>query len=281
IVDISRKQPAGLAQLVRLTNPLSSDMDALRPSLLVGLLDAVGHNHSQRNPDVALFEIGRRFEWSGTLPREEVTVAIAISGSRSTPFWQGAERDAQVDFYDLKGIIQEFLASLGLQAVTFTKREPVPEHFLGESAEISIGGKIRIGEMGQLNRLLQDQFQIKAPVFVAELDLNQILARRTTTKSFKPLPQFPSIRRDLALLVNETVTHDAVLNVVRQARPANLESTELFDVFRGKNVPAGQKSVAYAFIYRHAGRTLTDQEVNAAHEDLVRRLREQLDAVVR
>ena len=100
-------------------------------------------------------------------------------------------------------------------------------------------------------------------------------------KSFKTLPQFPSIRRDVAMLVPEATTHDAVLQAVKQAKPANLEHVELFDVFRGKNVPAGQKSLAYAFTYRAADKTLTDAEINVSHGKVVEAFKAQLQAVVR
>jgi len=95
-------------------------------------------------------------------------------------------------------------------------------------------------------------------VLLAELNLDLLLTRRSAAKSFKPLPAFPSIRRDVAMLVPEATTHEAVLQVLKQAKPANMESVELFDVFRGKNVPSSQKSMAYAFTYRHPERTLTD-----------------------
>src|SRR2546423_12086567 len=106
-------------------------------------------------------------------------------------------------------------------------------------------------------------------------------ARRSPAKSFKPLPLFPSIRRDVAMLVPEATAHETVLQTVRQAKPGNLESVELFDVFRGKNVPSGQKSMAYAFTYRSAERTLTDEEVNAAHQKLVAQLKDSLEATIR
>ena len=99
---------------------------------------------------------------------------------------------------------------------------------------------------------LAKQYDLRDAVFLAELNLDQLLARRNPAKSFKPLPQFPAIRRDVAMLVPEATTHDAVLQIVKQAKPANLEAVELFDVFRGKNVPEGQKSMAYAFTYRSA-----------------------------
>jgi phenylalanyl-tRNA synthetase beta chain len=146
---------------------------------------------------------------------------------------------------------------------------------------VQLGGKLALGEFGQLLPAVAKRHDLRDAVFLAELDLDQLLVRRNPARSFKPLPPFPAIRRDVAMLVGETVTHEAVLSAVRQAKPANLESIELFDVFRGKHVPAGQKSVAYAFTYRHAERTLTDSEVNDAHEKLVARFRETLQAQIR
>ena len=113
------------------------------------------------------------------------------------------------------------------------------------------------------------------------MNFDLILSRRIAARSFKPLPAFPAIRRDVAMLVPEATLHEAVLNVIKQAKPADLEKTEVFDIFRGANVPPGQKSVACAFTYRHPDRTLTDAEVNATHEKLVGQLKESLRATVR
>ena len=153
--------------------------------------------------------------------------------------------------------------------------------FLLEAGAVQLGGKLALGEFGQLHPALARRHDVRAPVFLAELSLDQLLARRNPARSFKPLPLHPAIRRDIAMLVAEQVTHDAVLGAVKQAKPANLESVELFDVFRGKNVPAGQKSMAYAFTYRHPERTLTDAEVNAAQEKVVTQFRQALQATVR
>jgi phenylalanyl-tRNA synthetase beta chain len=111
--------------------------------------------------------------------------------------------------------------------------------------------------------------------------LDQLIARRNPAKSFKPLPQFPAIRRDAAILVTEATTHDSILQAVKQSRPTNLESVELFDVFRGKNVPEGQKSLAYAFTYRSVEKTLTDTEVNATHGKILETFKSQLNATIR
>jgi phenylalanyl-tRNA synthetase beta chain len=149
-----------------------------------------------------------------------------------------------------------------------------------ESATIHLG-KFQIGEFGLVLPMLAKRYDLRDAVLLAELNLDSLLARRNPQKSFRALPAFPSIRRDIAMLVPETTSHEAVLQTVKQAKPANLESIDLFDVFRGKNVPAGQKSLAYALTYRNAERTLTDTEVNAAHEKLVAQLKQNLQAMVR
>jgi phenylalanyl-tRNA synthetase beta chain len=290
------------AEIVALANPLSSDMDMLRPSLLPGLIHSLRHNVSRKNDDVVLFEIGRVFT-SGrdaspkrpdgpaqasltASPRraghpylEERRVAIALTGRRNASFWSGTEREAKFDALDLKGLLEEFFEQFGLRGMTFTRRTESTAIFL-ESAMIQLG-KQTLGELGQLSPVLAKKYDLRDAVLLAELNLDLLLARRNPAKSFKPLPQFPSIRRDVAMLVPEATTHDAVLQVVRQTKPANLEAVELFDVFRGKNVPTGQKSVAYAFTYRNAERTLTDAEVNASHEKLVAQFKQGLGAIVR
>jgi phenylalanyl-tRNA synthetase beta chain len=279
------------AELGVLANPLSADMDVLRPSLLPGLIHSLQHNVSRKNYDVALFEVGRVFaqgrdaspkrpDGSASRPyQEERRVAIALTGQRALPFWSGGERDAKFDTYDLKGVLEEFFDQFGLRGMTFSRRPDSSGLFL-ESATISLG-KNQIGEFGQLLPALAKKYDLRDAVLLAELNLDLLLARRNPAKSFKPLPAFPAIRRDVAMIVPEATTHDAVLRVVKQTKPANLEAVELFDVFRGKHVPEGQKSLAYSFTYRAADKTLTDAEVNAAHEKIVATFKQQLKATVR
>ncbi len=279
---ISRGEVRGFdaGQIVALANPLSSDMDVLRPSLLPGLIHSLQHNASRKNHDVALFEIGRVFMQAGGGLKEGRRVAVAITGQRALTFWSGSERNAKFDAYDLKGLVEDLLEQFGLRGVVYTKRTESSELLL-ESAAVALGGKLLLGELGQLLPTLAKKYDLREPVFLAELDLDLLLARRNPAKSFKALPQFPSSRRDVAILVAEATTHEAVLSTVKQAKPANLEAVELFDVFRGQGVPTGQKSLAYAFTYRAVDKTLTDAEVNAAHEKAVDSLRSNLAAVVR
>jgi phenylalanyl-tRNA synthetase beta chain len=263
-----------------LANPLSSDMDVLRPGLLPGLIRSLQHNVNRKNHDVALFEIGRVFVSRNGMFTEETHVAIAITGRRALNFWSGSERDAKFDIYDLKGVVEEFLEQFGVRGVAFAKRPEASPLFL-DSATISQGGRVPLGELGQLPPGLAKKHDLRDPVFLAELNLNQLIARRNASKSFRSLPQFPAIRRDAAILVPEMTTHEAVLQAVKQSKPANLESVELFDVFRGKNVPEGRKSLAYAFIYRSPEKTLTDAEVNASHGKVLEAFKTQLQATVR
>jgi len=271
---------AGADAVVALANPLSSEMNALRPSLLPGLMDSLRNNLTRKNPDVGLFEMGRVFVRLGGQVREERRVAVALTGARAPGFWLGAERDAKYTAYDLKGIVEDFLEAIGLKGVSYTKRVEAHPLF-HESAAIALGGKLPLGEMGLVHPMLARGYDLRDAVLMVELNLDVVLARRNAARSFKTLPQFPSVRRDVAMLVPETVAHEAVVQSVRQAKAANLESVELFDVFRGKGVPEGSKSVAYAFTYRHAEKTLTDAEVNAAHEKLTAHLLQQLKATTR
>ncbi len=266
-------------QTAALQYPLSADMNVLRPSLLPGLLESLRHNASHKNDAAALFEIGRVFIFTYGKIKEERRLALALTGKRQPVFWSGAERDVKYDIYDLKGALEEFLEQFGLRGVSWTRRDP-PGVFYLESASVPLG-KLTLGEIGQLAPPLQKRYDLRDPVFLAELNLDLMLARRNPAKSFKPLPAFPAIRRDVAMLVPEAVLFDAVQNVVRQIKPPNLEKMELFDVFRGRNVPTGQKSIACSFIYRNAERTLTDAEVNAAHEKLVEQFKKSLQATIR
>jgi phenylalanyl-tRNA synthetase beta chain len=274
---LASAQPA-----VALANPLSSDMNVLRPSLLPGMLDALRHNLSHKNNDVALFELGRAFAVPAnpqtSAPDESRRLAIALTGARNALFWSGDEREAKFDAFDLKGLLEEFFEQFGVRGITYNRTEA--GHLFLESATIHLG-KFHVGEFGQLSPPLARQYDLRDAVLLAELNFDVLLARRNSGKSFRPLPAYPSIRRDIAMLVPENTTHDSVLQVVRQAKPANLESVELFDVFRGKNVAAGQKSMAYAFTYRSAEGTLTDTAANEVHQKVVEQLKQKLQAVVR
>lgn len=286
------------SELAALANPLSAEMNVLRPSLLPGLLNILKHNVNRKNPDVAVFEIGRVFRRATSQPGEKDSVrsgqshacrnhvteqwrlAIALTGRRNPLFWSGEDRDANFDVYDLKGVVEEFLDRFGLRSIVYSKREQQTELFI-ESASVLLGGKVVLGELGQVQPALAKRYDLRDAVLLAELNLELLLAHRDRAKNFKPLPQFPAVRRDVAMIVPENITHDTVLGVVKLAKPPHLEQVELFDVYRGGAVPAGHKSMAYAFTYRAPDRTLTDAEVNSAHQQVVAALKQKLGAAIR
>jgi phenylalanyl-tRNA synthetase beta chain len=267
------------SHIVALQYPLSADMNVLRPSLLPGLLDAFRHNVARQNADLALFEIGRAFTRVEGKFKEERRLGLALTGHRASVFWSGADREARFDIYDLKGVLEEFLEQFACRGIAWTRREGTHPFFL-ESAALQLG-KLTLGQIGQLSPILQKRYGLRDPVFLAELNFDWVLARRAPAKSFQSLPQFPSIRRDVAMLVPEATAHDMVVQVIKRFNPKSLEKFEIFDVFRGQSIPAGQKSVAYAFIYRNPERTLTDTEVNAVHDKLVEQFKQSLHATVR
>jgi len=271
--------PGAVPGVIALRNPLSADMNVLRTSLLPGLLEALRRNLSRKSGDLAVFEIGRVFSLFNGKPKEERRVAIALTGRRSAAFWSGAEREARFDVFDLKGALEEFFEHFGLRGVNYAQDGQRGPLFL-ESAVVQLGKSV-LGRLGQVSTAVAKRYDLRDAAFIAEINLDFLLARRAPAKSFKTLPPFPSVRRDVAMLVADAMTHDAVLTIVKQTKPQNLERVDLFDVFRGKNVPAGQKSVAYAFTYRSSERTLTEAEVNAAHEKLLDQFKQRLSAAIR
>ena len=278
IGEAAAVQVAPRNAVVALANPLSSDMNALRPSLLPGLLETLRHNAHRKEHDVALFEIGRVFRLREGRPTESRSVAVALTGARHPAFWTGGNPVA--DASDLKGVVEELLERLGLRGVVFQRRAE-PAGIFVESAEVKLGGKFLLGELGQVSPLLGRKLDLRDPVFLAEFNLDELLLRRPPPGGFRPLPAFPAIARDVALVVPETVTNEQVLQVVKRVRAEFLEQVELFDVFRGQSIAAGTKSVAYAFTYRHAERTLKDDEVTASHAKVIAALRGELGATIR
>ena len=275
-------QAAGIPrdlELVALEHPLSSDMNALRPSLLPGLVEALRHNANRGVADAALFEAGSVFCLRNGRLAEEERLALALTGSRFPLFWTKEKEAGDFDLFDLKGRLELLLEALGVRGTQWRRTESSEATFI-EEGSLSIGKRF-IGRVGQMRPLLAAQLDLQKPVLLAELDLGLLLARRCEGKTFQALPMFPSVRRDAAMLVDESVSHADVLRTVKKAKPNFLQTVELFDVFRGKGIPEGKKSVAYAFVYRDRQRTLKEPEVAAAHAKVIQRLQDEVAAEIR
>ena len=267
----------GGADIVPLEHPLSSDMNILRPSLLPGLVTVLQHNANRGTHDVAAFEIGTVFGLKDGQPVENRRLGIAMTGSRAPGFWRG--EDEALDLYDLKGRLEQLLEGIGVRGIQW-RAAAEPEALFVEEGQFGLGKQV-IGRFGQVQPVSASKLDLKRPVFLAELDLDLLLKRRTSARSFKALPQFPAIRRDVAMLVDESVSYDDVIRTVKKAKANFLQSVSIFDVFRGKGIPEGKKSVAYAFVYRDRERTLKDDEVTAAHTKVVERLKQDTAAEIR
>ncbi len=267
------------SKIVHLEHPLSSDMNILRPSLLPGLVSVMQHNANHGTHDVAIFEIGGIFLMEKEQPMERRRLGLALTGARKPGFWASGEGCPNFDLFDLKGCLENLLEGLGLRGIQWRTQDEPGSGFL-EEGQLSLGKQL-LGRLGQLQPVIAGKLDLKHPVFLAELDLDLVLRRRNPSRSFKALPQYPSIRRDLAMLVDEQVTHEQVMRVVKKAKADFLNQVELFDVFRGQGIPEGKKSVAYSFEYREPTRTLKDEEVTAVHERIVQRLQQETAAEIR
>jgi phenylalanyl-tRNA synthetase beta chain len=254
---------------IELRNPLSEDHVALRPSLLPGLLGVLDHNIRAGAERVAIFETGRVFEPpSGT---EEKRIAILLWGNVGSELhWRNEKR--RVDFFDVKGMIE--LARAGL---SFRRGQHAN---FALAVEITAGNQL-VGLAGQLTNSLASTIDASGGVFVAEISLDFPISGLGSRATFRELGKFPAISRDIAMIVAEDLTHERIWQVIFHPTETLLERVEFFDLFAGTEIGEGKKSLAYRLTYRERSRTLTSEEVNAAHAKIRERLRSALGAELR
>ncbi|HSQ25528.1 MAG TPA: phenylalanine--tRNA ligase subunit beta [Anaerolineales bacterium] len=265
---------------VKLANPIVAERNVLRQSLLSSLMEIVERNARLRER-IALFEIGPQFvaDPEGDLPQEPIHLAIALNGRRTLPTWQGFD-EGVMDFYDLKGILSELFDSLHLASVRFTPGER-PSMHPGKCAQIWLGEQV-IGVFGELHPLVHENYDLSEyPVLAAEINLEAWLANLHDRYSVAPVPPFPPVLEDLAIIVAENLPADQVAQVIRQAAGAMLSDLRLFDVYRGAQIGEGKKSLAYSLTYQAADRTLTDQEVLKIRQRILRTLEQEIGAYLR
>lgn len=254
------------AQLITLANPLSNETACMRPSLLPGLLQCVAHNVAHSNTDLALFELDRVLLRTETQPEESFQAGLVLSGRRQ-PERFGAERDAEYDFFDMKGLLEGWFTNRhlhGLECRSIEHSGFVP----GASAGLFGDGKC-LAQFGQIRPELTADMRMRHPLFAALVDIDALLAAPTTPRSYTPLPQFPAVQRDISLVAPADLSNQAIVDVIRSARCSWLEAVQLFDVYQDAELTAnGRRSLAYALTYRDRDETLTDEKVNGAHEQI-------------
>jgi len=267
---------APMDQAVALKNPLSSEMNVMRASLLPGLLSAVAHNQNRQQLDIRLFEVGMVFrnnEKAMTLDNihQHQKIAMVITGRRFPERW--SHEGHNVDFFDLKGDLQGLIGDrLMFDAAA------IPGLQAGQSAMLSVAGQT-IGFMGLLEPGSTKAFQLKAPVFVAELDL--ALAQAQLVPEVLEISKYPEVRRDIAILVARNVTAQALRQDIEASAGIGLINLKLFDVYMGEGIDPDKKSVGLGLTFQHPSRTLTDDEVNTAMAEVVSSLSRRFEAELR
>jgi len=259
IVDLLFDEPV---EVLRVLKPVSAERDVLRPSLLAGLLECMARNQSQRPDRISLFEVGRvrRRAESGEAI-ERTSLCLGMTGCSREKGWDLSQ--PEVDFYDLKGVVEGYLCWLGIERVSFREVQK-PLFHPGRSASIFADRK-EIGHIGQLSGSAYDAFDLKPVAIACEMDAESLVGLMDFSVKYRKPPVFPGSSRDIAIIVDEKITYGEVLFALRKKRSKILESIELFDVYRGEQIGVGRKSMAFSLKYRSKRGTLTDEEVEAAH----------------
>ena len=276
---------------VRLANPISADKAVMRHSVLASLLETAERNARIRER-LALFEIGPVFFVSESgdpstgsqgLPDEFQRLSILLAGQRSLPAWQGADQ-GRMDFYDLKGLLAGLLEGLHIPDVHY---EPGtnPTFHPGKCARILCGEK-QLGVFGELHPQVRERYDWPAafagtPLVAADIDMDLLLALVPALYEIAPVPEFPPVLEDLALVVDESLPAERVAELIRRTGGKVVRDVRLFDVYRGEKVGTGKKSLAYSLTYQASDRTLSDKDVAGLRTHILRRLEQELGAKLR
>ena len=281
-------QTSEASTLVRIMNPLSSDLNVMRQTLLYGGLESVAHNANRRNQNLRFFEFGNVYTFSPEKNdpeapmqayNEQYHLGMWLTGKRVEGSWAHQNEDAT--FYELSAYVENVFRRIGLKSgVTVRKKSENPIFAAGLTIE-NRGGKV-LAEMGVLTKKLQKQFGIDNTVFYAEMNWTQLM--KVTKKNevlFTEVPKFPAVSRDLALLVDNTVEFAQIEQVARQTEKKLLKKVELFDVYEGDKLPAGKKSYAVNFILQDEEKTMGDKQIDAIMQKLIANIKKQLNAELR
>lgn len=272
-LDKLRMDKEGLGMPVELLNPLNAEQSIMRQSIIPGLLHSLAYNQNHGVKNVQLYETGRVFfaAEGKKKPKEKERVAAVLAGAMGDPAWNNTP--AAFDFFDGKGIIESLLHELATPKVRFKalSAEEAPHLQPGRAAQVLSGGTV-LGWVGEIHPLAADAFEATAPVVAFELDLDALVKTSQPARDYVDVPLFPAVTMDIALVVDEDVTNEKLMQVMRSAGGKLLSSIQLFDVYRDEErLGAGKKSMAYALEYRSPDKTLTAEEVNKQHERLIKK----------
>ena len=274
-------QDSPLRKAVPIMNPLSDEYPLVRTTLLSSIFDNLARNLARKNDDVALFEVGSVFFPKALpvteLPDEVVKIAGAITGRRNAQGWNQA--NDMVDFYDAKGIIEELLANLRVTRYTVEAGTHYAMH-PGKTALFKKGRDV-IATVGEVHPAVLSAYGITKPVYIFELDATTVMKYMAKDLKYKALPKYPATSRDLAMLVDVDVNAADIEKAMTKAAGQNLTQITLFDVYTGKQVEEGKKSLAFSLTFQSNDKTLTDAEIDPAIEKIVTKLQKDFNANLR
>ncbi len=269
--------------LVRLLNPLSSDVAVMRQTLLFGGLDSIIRNIRFKNTDLKFYEFGNVYYFNPEQQefkqryKECMRLGIWLTGLREKPNWITPAKPS--DFYLLKTYVDDVLKRLNYEIAEFEVNETSNELF-NYGLEYKLNGKVAVVFGSVANAALR-KYEIDQEVFFAEFHWKLLLDNQNKNITFKPLPKFPSVRRDLALLIDENITYKQIVDLARKTERKLIEDINIFDVYKGDKIPKGKKSYAISFILRDPNKTLTDKQVDKVMNKLVKAFEQELGAQLR
>jgi len=271
------KQLNAAVNPLALANPISSDLAVMRSTLLSSLIPCVQYNINRQQSRVRFFELGLRFDYQNAASIHDLkqipTLAMIAVGAKTAESWHG--KPQVMDFFDLKGEVEELLAA-GRVQVEYVRSERSWLH-PGQSAEILVNGQ-SIGYLGRLHPSLENELDL-GTTWVAELDQQAVL--QTYVSNFTELSRFPSVRRDIALLISDKINVSEIQQLIEQTGGELLHSTWLFDVYTGQGVEAGKRSLAFALLWQHPTRTLEDAEIKSGMDNILQVLENTYQATLR
>jgi len=265
---------------VHILNPLNEEQSVMRTTLVASLLETTARNLAYRSRDLRIFELRPVFhpKQADELPSERQHLAVVLCGRRAPEGWSQPAEGA--DFYDLKGVAEIFFRQFRISSVQWDSARTEPYLHPGKSAAIVVAEKV-VGFIGEVHPEVLGNFEIDLPVYLLEIDLESLFDVAGSFPGIRPLSRFPDVCRDSALLLRDEISAAQLLDAIAKVKPRSVEEVVLFDVYRGKGIPEGLKSVAIRVRYRSAEKTLTDDEIQSAHGRIIAALEKEFDARLR
>ena len=260
---------------VLILNPLSKDLSAMRQSLLFSGLEAVAYNINRKNSDLKLFEFGKSYHKLQNANQENKHLTLFVTGDKLKENWTNPQKVS--DFFLFKGYVNTILCRLGIEKTTTF---PLINDVFAEGIAIGSGDEVLV-EFGTVKKNIIKHFDIKQEVLFADFNWNGILKLLSNKIKFQEIPKYPEVRRDLALLIDENVAFDDIYKIARQSEKSLLKNIDLFDVYKGSNLPEGKKSYAVSFIIQDNTKTLTDLQIDKIMNKLQLNFETELGAVLR